>query len=110
MAEYRELPRIFTLVKNAQAKGRRPVDFTVDTYRLGTGHVTFFYKRLSWLQNRYNELVHELYERGYKINPIRVCDLLAGLDHCWFGWYDPTPKALKENRERIAKRLSGDKS
>lgn len=110
MAEYRELPRIFTLVKKAQEKGKRPVDFTVETYRLGKGHVHFFYKRLAWLQERYNELVKELYRRDFNINPIRTFSLLEGLDHYWFGWYSVTTEALQENRERIAKRLSGDKS
>lgn len=109
MAEYRELPRIFTLVKNAQSKGKRPKDFNVDTYRLGAGHCTFFYKRLAWLQERYNELVKELYRRDFNINPIRTFSLLEGLDHYWFGWYSVTTEALQENRERIAKRLSGDK-
>lgn len=43
IAEYRELPRIFNLVLNAQYKGKYPLDFKIsDTYLLGTGHVTFF--------------------------------------------------------------------
>ena len=43
VAEYRELPRIFALVRAAIARGERPDDTRNPTeYRLGSGHVRFF--------------------------------------------------------------------
>lgn len=66
LAEYRELPRVFTLAAQAAAKGsnwkrRQPLIYT-----MGPGHVLFFYDRLRWLAERHKLLVAELLARGYE--------------------------------------------
>jgi len=69
VAEYRELPRVFGLVHKAQAKGRTPADCDIPkSYRLGAGHVTFFYDKLSWLLWRQMALIQEMDRRGYAVN------------------------------------------
>lgn len=115
LAEYKEIIRPFSLVRNAQAKGVNKYNLhskhkVPSEYTLGTGHVLFFYNKLSYLLKRYNALQQELIVRGYNINPVADKDLSDGIRSEWFGDYEPTQAALAINRERIAKRLSGDKS
>ena len=70
VAEYRELPRVFTLARNAQRDilgGRKklPTEWT-----LGTGHVMFYFDKLKYCSNRYEQLVKEMQNRNYNPNPI----------------------------------------
>ena len=49
LAEYRELPRIFTAVAKIYDSGNQlPTDIPPN-YKLGAGHVKFFYDKLLWL-------------------------------------------------------------
>jgi hypothetical protein len=101
LAEYRELPRIFTLVANGKAKGVPGADYT-----LGTGHVTFFYDKLYYLYKRYYRLVAELRSRKYDITPINPDDLwLVGTTDQWKD-YKPTPEAIIINLERLLDKLN----
>lgn len=89
VAEYRELPRVFALVRAAIARQERPLH--VDRYTLGKGHVRFFYTRLAWLAGRQAALIAEMVRRGY--NPQ------------WCGDWIPDADAMRANRERIAARM-----
>ena len=108
VAEYRELPRIFKLVQDRQDKGftgatvKKP-----DAYTLGTGHVLFFYDKLYYLIDRYQELCNEMCTRGFTVNFPHVPDFVWDLDSQWLGDYIPTDEALTINRQRIADRLAG---
>lgn len=115
LAEYREIVRPFALVRNAQNKGVNKYNLHTkykipSEYTLGTGHVVFMYNKLGFLLKRYNQLQAEMLSRGFDINPVPYKALMEGLRAEWFGDYIPTTQALEINRERIAKRLSGDKS
>lgn len=115
LAEYKEIVRPFSLVRNAQAKGVNKYNLhskynVPSEYTLGTGHVLFFYNKLSYLLKRYNALQQELIVRGYNINPVADKDLSDGIRSEWFGDYEPTQSALAINRERIVKRLNGNKT
>lgn len=111
VAEYRELPRVFSLARRERSGEKFPVSYT-----LGRGHVLFFYTRLGYLANRHTELVREMKARGY--SPSIPEDEMwhrsekAGGDvpHELFGSWEPDDEAMALNRERIAKRLKGDKS
>lgn len=108
VAEYRELPRIFTLVQKAIERGERPTDpKNPREYKLGPGHVRFFYPRLGYLYQRQAALCREMRRRGYRV----------GYDHYGLGWdipperypdwwqdYAPTPEAISINRQRIKER------
>tara|TARA_R110002012_G_scaffold314219_3_gene526685 strand:- start:279 stop:638 length:360 start_codon:yes stop_codon:yes gene_type:complete len=63
MAEHREIKRIPNCIK----KGRYNLDGIPDTFRLGAGHVKFFYNKLKYLHNRYNSLYDECIKRGFKV-------------------------------------------
>ncbi|UUV44824.1 endonuclease V [Rhodobacter phage RcRudolph] len=105
VAEYRELPRIFALVRAAQSKGLRPSDLKAPTaYVLGRGHMLFFYDKCMFLLRRQQSLIREMRSRGYNPNFAYPNDLITGLDQHWLGDYEPTDAALAINRARIKER------
>lgn len=107
VAEYRELPRIFTLVRAAISRGERPDDRRNPVeYRLGAGHVRFFYPRLGYLSRRQAALVAEMLARGYQPGFTETKDLLTGFPAEWCADWEPTTEAQTLNRARIAERLA----
>ncbi|CUW45036.1 endonuclease V [Brucella vulpis] len=61
VAEYRELPRVFALVRAAIQRGEAPQDpRNPQQYTLGAGHVRFFYARLGYLAKRQAALIAEM--------------------------------------------------
>ena len=105
IAEYRELPRIFALVRAAIARGETPDDRrNPQSYTLGTGHVRFFYCRLGYLVKRQGAIVEEMRARGYRPAFDDPAGLIAGLPVVWCQDWEPTPEAVAINLARIAER------
>jgi hypothetical protein len=95
LAEYRELPRIAKLAKHCTDAPA--------FYKLGTGHVKFFYDKGSFLKNRFeNEIVPEMQKRGFTTNFTKYREHPNGLNKDWI----PTETAKSINRERIKERLT----
>lgn len=70
-AEYRELPMVMGSLKRS-LKSKTPEEILPNippNYTLNKGHVTFHYNKGLYLQRRYNELIEELKDRGYDIDP-----------------------------------------
>ena len=106
VAEYRELPRIFGLVRAAIVRGERPDDpRNPRDYRLGPGHVRFFYPRLGYLARRQEALIAEMLRRGYAPSFTDPAGLLTDIPVEWHGDWTPSEQALALNRGRIAERL-----
>ena len=63
LAEHREIKRI----PNCIAKGRYSMDGIPERFKLGTGHVKFFYNKLLYLKNRYISLYKECVKRDFNI-------------------------------------------
>ena len=63
LAEHREIKRI----PNCITKGRYNMDGIPDRFKLGTGHVKFFYNKLLYLKNRYIKLYEECISRGFNV-------------------------------------------
>ncbi|ELW0836455.1 pyrimidine dimer DNA glycosylase/endonuclease V [Escherichia coli] len=105
MAEYRELPRVFGAVqKHVQAR-KRVRDFKINsTYLLGSGHVTFFYNKLLYLQKRHIEIVNECLRRGMKIQNIELNDI-SGFPAEFCNDYVPSESEIKMSRERLIEKL-----
>lgn len=105
LAEYRELPRVFGAAKKWWDRGGVRSDLPV-SYRLGKGHVLFFYDKLSFCFNRQFDLYEECLNRGFKVkyNPREGGFDVAPVE--LFNDYKPTVRALRINRERIAERLA----
>lgn len=107
VAEYRELPRIFPLVRAAIARGEQPEDpRNPRDYVLGRGHVRFFYPRLGYLAARQTLLVAEMLSRGYAPGFTETAHLLDGFGRDWCGDWLPSAQAMALNRARIAERLT----
>lgn len=99
VAEYRELPRVFALARSTY--------LAPPEYRLGAGHVLFFYDKLGYLQRRQWELYDEMIARGYSptFNPESLADeWYPKKAHLWNNW-TPTPEAIAINRERLLERI-----
>ena len=63
IAEHREIKRI----PNCIAKGKYNMNGIPDKFKLGTGHVKFFYNKLLYLKFRYTELYVECIKRGFNV-------------------------------------------
>lgn len=110
LAEYRELPRVFGLVTAAVKRGERPDDpRNPKTYTLGSGHVRFFYPRLFWLNVRQDQIVTEMFWRGFK--PQFTDSLWSQFNEAipfktgWWGVWVPSEADIALNQARINERL-----
>ena len=104
LAEYRELPRIFTAVKKLDKK---PDDIP-EHYVLGKGHCKFFYDKSKYLFNRYHDIAKDLHLRGFKINWDLVYkirrDAIKEIPHWSWNDWNPTHEDYYLNMARICKR------
>lgn len=103
VAEYRELPRIYKASLNYFNNGEKyPLP---EKYVLGTGHMKFFYDKLSFIQKRHQELIDEMIRRGYNPNFSSEVDTkVKNLPSRFWKDYIPTIEAIKLNRDRIKER------
>ena len=99
LAEHRELTRI----PNAVAKGKYHLRGQPLDYKLGEGHVRFFFDKLSFLKKRYDLLHQECKRRGFNVQYIWPENLPDDIS-LWKD-YEPTENALKINRTRIQERM-----
>ena len=107
IAEYRELPRIFGLVRAAIARGEVPEDARNPArYTLGPGHVRFFYRRLGYLVKRQAAIIGEMRARGYRPSFGDPSGLADGIPETWCADWEPTAEAIALNLARIAERRS----
>ena len=63
LAEHREIKRIPNMIK----ANRVSWENLPPSFRLGTGHVKFFYERCEYLQVRYHALRDECFRRGFDV-------------------------------------------
>lgn len=99
LAEHRELTRI----PNAVARGKFSLVGQPEDYKLGEGHVRFFFDKLAFLKRRYAELHAECLARRFNVSYIWPEDLTTD-PNLWRD-YTPTEQALEANRQRIAIRM-----
>ena len=102
LAEWKELPRVFTLADKAYS-ARRKIS-APSAYTLGAGHVKFFYQRLGYCSRRFFQLKTEMLRRGYK--PNYDYPPLVGVGKEWFQDWEPDRAALELNRARILERTT----
>lgn len=98
LAEHREITRIPNTIVSGKAKldGDYP-----STYRLGAGHVKFYYPRLGWLHKRYNAVHRECVRRGFNVTykwPKQVPKSL-------YGDWTPDNLSIMISRQRVTERL-----
>ena len=71
-------------------------------YTLGTGHAKFFYDKLLYVQERYNQIQEEMKSRGFNTNP--KLDL-SNLPDNLFNMWTPTKTDHITNLNRIIARI-----
>lgn len=99
LAEHRELTRI----PNAVAKGKFHLKGQPTEYKLGEGHVRFFFNKMAFLKKRYDLLHAECKARGFNVQYIWN-ENLPQEAALWLD-YEPTEHALALNRERLRTRM-----
>ncbi len=108
MAEYRELPRIFTAVRKLEEQGKNPKDIDIaPKYILGKGHNKFFYNKCSFLINRYQSLYLELKKRDYNLDDNLYNSIINDaqkIPKIWSSLYSPTPEEIYLNMQRLVEK------
>jgi deoxyribonuclease (pyrimidine dimer) len=105
VAEYREITR---LPGNLRASlSRKSKAFSMSEipsqYVLGTGHVKFFFDKMQYLENRFEQLVSEMLKRGY--NPSYMdATIFRDCPSQFYNTYEPTQEAIDLNVARIKER------
>lgn len=104
VAEYREIMRLPGNLKAWINRKTKPPSFDEipSEYKLGTGHVKFFYNKFLFLQKRFESLVLEMQARGY--NPNFTDSSIFVVDNVYYNDYTPTEEAIEINRARIKER------
>ena len=102
IAEWRELPRIFGLVKK-KLDERKPI-ISSKNYTIGTGHVRFFYDKLLFLQKRHQALVKEAQKRGFRITLTEKISLKS-FPNQYCQDFIPSEQDLKISQQRILEKL-----
>ena len=101
-----EILRIPNSIKSGKAKVN--LKKIPSTFTLGTGHVVFFYPRLKYLHERYNELTAECLKRKFNITD--YSDAFDGLPEVLYNGYNETSNDRRLLVERINERLEGMKN
>jgi hypothetical protein len=97
LAEHREIVRVPTLAKRRTHFSDIPKQFT-----LGRGHVKFFYDKLKYLRNRYEELFEECINRGFNVTYYGTS--WADVPEKLMGDYIPTQNDIEIIEKRLKER------
>lgn len=104
-AEFFELPRVFVLARKHFDAGKTPDQLDIPTtYRMGEGHMKFFYNKMMYLATRHYQLGIELLNRNIEPvqDPATVGCLLPPLIHKeWWGNFAPNMQDIQINRDRL---------
>lgn len=102
MAEYRELPMVLSAARRSDPRNYQ----ASNRYTLNQGHVKFFFNKRKYLMDRWLDLIAELYNRGFKIDPAsrtvhwRAADKFKQVD------WQPDDRAKQINLQRIEERIN----
>lgn len=98
IAEHREIKRI----PNQISKGKYSLIGQPDKFKLGEGHVKFFYDKLLFLKKRYESLYLECKKRGFNITYFG--DAWKNVPKDLMNDYIPTKKDISLVKQRIKER------
>ena len=103
-AEHREITRI----PNAVTSGRANTRSIPKQFKLGIGHVSFFYDKMLFLKNRYIQLFNECRRRGFNVQ--NKSSSFDNIPERLMNDWKPTAKDNKTVQERIDERLESMKN
>jgi len=99
IAEHREIKRVPNLV----SRGRYNIKSTPSEFKLGEGHVAFFYNKLLYLKKRYESIYEECLNRGFNVQ--YYGNAWEGIPEEMMNDYTPSERDRLLIEERIASRL-----
>ena len=102
LAEHREIKRI----PNCIAKGKYNMDGIPNRFKLGKGHVKFFYNKLLYLGKRYLKLHKECIARGFNVQNYIKAWNMDDIPIELMNDYYPTKEDRKIVQERINEKLN----
>lgn len=100
IAEHREIKRI----PNQISKGKFSLLNKPDKFTLGKGHVKFFYDKLLYLKNRYEDIYKECRKRDFNVT--YYGSAWDNLPKELMNDYNPTLEDIQIIKERINSRLN----
>lgn len=100
LAEHREIKRIPNVIK----KGKYSMKGQPKEFKLGTGHVKFFYDKQQYLFERYKQLFDECKKRGFNVTD--YSNAWTGISVELMNNYNPTERDRQIVQKRIKERLS----
>lgn len=100
IAEHREIKRIPNTIRT----GRAVIKDIPPVFTLGKGHVRFFYNKLGYLLERYQEIHAECLARGYNVQD--YTSAWQGIPEHLMGSYKATDQDKKLIVDRINSKLS----
>ena len=100
LAEHREIKRI----PNCVAKGKYNMDGIPERFKLGTGHVKFFYNKLLYLKKRYVRIYEECIKRGFNVQ--NYIEAWNNVPKELMNDYQVTMNDIKIIKERINEKLN----
>lgn len=107
-AEYREITRIFALVKNAQDKHgiQKTLQKIPPSFVMGTGHVLFFYDKLDFIEKRYHKLKDCVLQRGFDITlKDSIIDFRTQIAPIFYQDYMPNCVDIEKNCTRLIEKI-----
>lgn len=107
IAELRELPRIFTAVIK-KVKENKPITNIPPKFKLGTGHVTFFYNKCDYLIKRH-KILRDEYENRFNKGYTFYEHELHNIPNDCMNNYNPTMEDKNILIERISERIINSK-
>ncbi len=107
IAELREITMVpGSLRRSLKTKSKREILKSIPKkFTLNSGHVLYFYTRLSFLQKRFDRLCHEMERRGYIPDKTRKI-AFDGFDSEFYNDWASTQEDDNIVHERIALRIS----
>lgn len=103
IAEYRELPRIFALALKHNNSGK-PMP-KVSNYRMGSGHVIFFYDKILFLIDRQQKIINELLNRNFSIMHTEVDAPINDLSDKYLNNWSPSTHEISISKQRLKEKL-----
>lgn len=104
IAEYREIFMIGSALQRSLKSSNWDPKKIPTKFKLGTGHVMFFYNKGKYLYHRYEQIKEELTKRNFKLDKSRLFKVTQFPTEYYNDW-EPTIEDQKIIRKRIEERI-----
>ena len=105
VAEWNEISHVPAALKRS-LNAKKPNITIPEKFKLGAGHVMFFYNKGKYLHKRHEELRAECLRRGIKADPDRHAIREEQFPPEYWNDWDPTDQDLLVIRQRIQERIN----